>query len=264
VAIPLLDTHAHVDFDRFDADRDAVFDRARAAGLVSLVNVGVGPEGSRRSVALAAARKGVFATAGVHPHDAAALDDAGRAEIESLVRSGRCVGVGECGLDYFRNLSPQDAQERVFRWQIGLARECDLPLVVHCRDAYPDLFRILGDEAARGGVRGIMHCFSGGPEEARRSLDLGFFVSFSGTITYPNAPGIREAAKEVPLDRTLVETDCPFLAPQPVRGKRNEPAFVAHTAEALARVHGARIETVAEATTAAGRAAFRLPEATLS
>ena len=264
MAVPLLDTHAHVDFDRFDGDRERVFERARAAGLVSLVNVGVGPEGSRRSVALAEARRGVFATAGIHPHDAGSLDDAGRAEIERLLRSGKCVGVGECGLDYFRNLSPKDAQERVFRWQIGLARECDLPLVVHCRDAYPDLFRILEDEAARGGVRGVMHCFSGGVEEARRSLALGFFVSFSGVITYPNAPKTREAAKVVPLDRTLVETDCPFLAPQPQRGKRNEPSFVVHAAEELARAHGARLEDVGEATTAAARAAFRLPETVLA
>jgi len=228
------------------------------------VNVGVGPEGSRRSVALAAERKGVFPTAGIHPHDAGALDDAGRAEIERLLRSGKCVGVGECGLDYFRNLSPRDAQERVFRWQIGLARELDLPLVVHCRDAYPDLFAILEDEAARGGVRGVMHCFSGGVEEARRSLALGFFVSFSGVITYPNAGRTREAAKAVPLDRTLVETDCPFLAPQPVRGQRNEPAFVVHVVETLAKVHGERLEAVAAATTAAGRAAFRLPETVLA
>lgn len=263
MALPLIDTHAHVDFDRFDADRDQVFDRARAAGLVALVNVGVGPGGSRRSLDLAAARPGVFPTAGVHPHDAASLDDAGRAAIEGMVRSGRCVGVGECGLDYFRNLSPREDQERVFRWQIALARECDLPLVVHCRDAYPDLLRILEDEAARGGVRGIMHCFSGGPEEARRSLALGFHVSFSGVITYPNAGGTREAAKAVPLDRTLVETDCPFLAPQPARGKRNEPAFVVHAVEALAKVHGVPLETVAAATTAAAREAFRLPEGRL-
>lgn len=261
---PLVDTHAHVDFDRFDADRDSVFDRARAAGLVQIVNVGVGPEGSRRSVEMAAARPGVFATAGIHPHDAGTLDDAGRAIIEGFARSGKCVGVGECGLDYFRNLSSKEDQERVFRWQIGLARECNLPLVVHCRDAYPDLLRILGEECARGGVRGVMHCFSGGPEEARRSLEIGFFVSFSGVVTYPNAGRTREAAKAVPLDRTLVETDCPFLAPQARRGKRNEPAFVVHCAEELARVHGTRIETVAEATTAAARAAFRLPGAVLA
>jgi TatD DNase family protein len=264
MATPLIDTHAHVDFDRFDADRDAVFDRARGAGLVSLVNVGVGPEGSRRSVALAAARKGVFATAGIHPHDAGTLDDAGRAEIESLLRSGKCVGVGECGLDYYRNLSSKEDQERVFRWQIGLARELDLALVVHCRDAYPDLLRILGEESARGRIRGVMHCFSGGVDEARASLDLGFFVSFSGVITVPNAGKTREAAKAVPLDRTLVETDCPFLAPQPQRGKRNEPSFVVHAAETLAQVHGVRLEEIGAATTAAARAAFRLPEATLS
>ncbi len=261
---PLVDTHAHVDFDRFDGDREEVFARARGAGLVALVNVGVGAEGSRRSLALAASRPGVAATAGVHPHDAATLTAEDRAAIEGMVRSGACSGVGECGLDYFRNLSPPAAQEEVFRWQIGLAREMDLPLVVHCRDAYPDLLRILRDEAARGGVRGIMHCFSGGPAEARASLDLGFHVSFSGVITFPNAGATREAAAVVPLDRTLVETDCPFLAPQPVRGKRNEPAFVVHAAEALARVHGVRVETVAEATTAAARAAFRLPATVLA
>jgi len=228
------------------------------------VNVGVGPERSRVSVEMSRARPGVFATAGIHPHDASALDEEGRRAIEELVRSGDCVGVGECGLDFFRNHSTRGDQERVFRWQVGLARECDLPLVVHCRDAYPDLFRILEDENPGGGVRGIMHCFSGGPEEARRSLDLGFFVSFSGVVTYPNAPATREAAKSVPLDRTLVETDCPFLAPQPVRGRRNEPAFVVHTAEALAKVHGVKLDVVGEATTAAAREAFRLPEVSLT
>jgi TatD DNase family protein len=228
------------------------------------VNVGVGPEGSRRSVELARSRPGVFATAGVHPHDAGACDDSVKATIEGFLRSGACVGVGECGLDFFRNLSSPADQERVFRWQIGLARELDLPLVVHCRDAYPDLFRVLEDEAARGPVRGVMHCFSGGVAEARRSLDLGFFVSFSGVITYPNAGRTREAAKAVPLDRTLVETDCPFLAPQPVRGQRNEPAFVVHAAAELAKVHGVRLEEVGAATTAAARTAFRLPAAVLA
>ncbi len=181
-----------------------------------------------------------------------------------MIRSGDCVGVGECGLDYFRNLSPREDQERVFRWHIGMAREHDLPLVVHCRDAYPDLFRILDDENRKGTVRGIMHCFSGGPDEAVKSLELGFWVSFSGVITYPNAPNTREAAKVVPLERTLIETDCPYLAPQPVRGKRNEPAFVVHCAEELARVHGTGLTEIAEATTAATRAAFALPEVTLS
>ncbi len=228
------------------------------------MNVGVGSDGSRRSVALAAARPGVFATAGVHPHDAVGLSRETRETIEGLARSGRLVGIGECGLDYHRPEASREEQETCFRWQIGLARTCDLPLVVHCRDAYPDLFRILGDEAARGGVRGVMHCFSGGPAEARASLDLGFHVSFSGVLTFPNAPATREAAKGVPLDRTLVETDCPFLAPQPVRGKRNEPAFVVHTAEALARVHGVRIEEVAAATAAATRACFRLPAGALA
>jgi TatD DNase family protein len=256
---PLIDTHAHVDFDRFDDDRDAMLDRARAAGLVHMVNVGVGVAGSRRSIDLAARLPWVSATAGVHPHDAATLTAEDRAAIEEMIRSGRCVAVGECGLDYFRNLSPRDSQEEVLRWQVALARECDLPLVIHCRDAYPDLFRILRDEATRGGVRGVMHCFSGGRAEAQASLDLGFFISFSGVITYPNAASTREAAAAVPLDRTLVETDCPYLAPQPRRGQRNEPSFVTFTAQTLAEVHAVPYATVCEATTAAARTAFRLP-----
>ena len=250
-----------MDSRQFDADRGDVIARAFAAGLSAFVNVGADVEGSRRSVELAASDPRIWATVGIHPHEAAHTSDDDWRAIEELARAPRVVGVGECGLDRGpHNSAPMDAQERLLRRHVALARATGLPLVIHNRDTYPDLFRILEDEARSGPLAGVMHCFSGGPDEARRSVALGFFVSFSGVLTFRNAEATREAATVVPIDRLLVETDCPYLTPEPHRGKRNEPAYVVHTARRLAEVLGRPHDEVARITAANARRAFRLPE----
>jgi TatD DNase family protein len=234
----------------FDADRADVIARAFAAGLSFLVNVGTGVDGSRRSVALAASDPRIYATVGIHPHDAGDVSDDDWRAIEELARAPKVVGIGECGLDKGpHNDAPFPAQERLFRRHVDLARETGLALVVHNRDTYPELFAILeADVAARGPIRGVMHCFSGGPDEAERSVALGFHVSFSGVLTFKNAQTTRDAARVVPLDRLLVETDCPYLTPEPHRGKRNEPAYVVHTARRLAETLGRPFEEIARRT----------------
>jgi TatD DNase family protein len=261
----VIDTHAHVDGPRFDPDRDDVLRRAAAAGVRLLVNVGHDVESSRRSVAMAAANPSVFAAVGIHPHEAARTSDADFAEVERLAAAPRVVAIGECGLDRGpHNDAPLEAQERLLRRHVALARSRGLPLVIHNRDTYPDLFRILEDEARAGPLRGVMHCFSGGVEEARRSVALGFHVSFSGVLTFRNAARTREAAAEVPLDRLLVETDCPYLAPEPHRGQRNEPAYVALTLRRLAEVRGADPAVIEKATDANALSAFGIPAGALA
>lgn len=237
--------------------------RAFAAGLSALIEVGADVDGSRQSVRLAASDPRIWASVGIHPHEAATATDDDWRVIEELSSAPRVVGVGECGLDRGpHNKAPMDAQERLLRRHVALARATGLPLVVHNRDTYPDLFRILEDEARQGPLTGVMHCFSGGPDEARRSVALGFFVSFSGVLTFKNAESTRAAARATPLDRVLVETDCPYLTPEPHRGTRNEPAYVVHTARRLADVLGVAPEELARITAANTRRAFRLPEET--
>jgi TatD DNase family protein len=244
----MFDTHAHVAMRQFDDDRDAVLARAFAA-LRGFVDVGTDVAGSRRSVELAARLPRVYATVGIHPHDAATASDDDWRAIEELARAPKVVAIGECGLDRGpHNHAPFDAQERLFRRHIDLARRTGLPIVIHNRDTYPELFRILDEESRRGPLRGVMHCFSGGPDEAKRSVDLGFHVSFSGVLTFKNAQTTRDAARVVPLDRLLVETDCPYLTPEPHRGKRNEPAYVVHTARRLAETLGLPFEEIARRT----------------
>jgi len=238
---------------QFDADRDDVLVRARAAGVRLIVEIGADLAGSRAAVALAAAHPDVYATVGLHPHEAARTTEDEWAEIEELVRRPKVVGVGECGLDRGPwNDAPMELQERLLRRHVALHRTTRLPLVIHNRETFPDLFRILEDEAGRGALRGVMHCFSGGPDEARRCLDLGFDVSFSGVVTFKSAEDLRAAARVVPLDRVHVETDCPYLSPVPHRGRRNEPAHVMHTARRVAAemgVSGAELERATEENT---------------
>ncbi len=259
----IIDSHAHVDARQFDADRAAVLGRARAAGVRLIVNVGCDVAGSRRSVELAREHADVFATVGIHPHEAARTSAADWDAIVALLDAPDVVGIGECGLDRGPwNDAPMELQERLLRRHVALHRDRGLPLVIHNRDTFPDLFRILDDEAERGGpFTGVMHCFSGGPDEALRCLALGFDLSYSGVLTFKNAHALREAAAVTPLDRVHVETDCPYLTPTPHRGKRNEPCHVVHTAAKLAEIHGvspAEIERVTETNT---RRLFALPEA---
>jgi TatD DNase family protein len=253
----LVDTHCHITDPRFDSDRDAVIERAHAAGVERLVAVGGGGpiELSEAAVELAAGEPSMRATAGIHPHDAKTYDDAIEQRIVALAERGAIAAVGETGLDYYYEHSPRDVQKESLARQLALAERYDLPIVLHCRDAESDLRDVLASERD-GQVRGVVHCFTGAYEDARWYVDKGLLISFTGIITFKNADALRDVARRLPLDRIMVETDSPYLAPVPHRGKRNEPAFVAHVAETLAEVRNIDVETLAEATTGNALALF--------
>ena len=255
----LVDSHGHVDGEGFDGDRAEVLARARAAGVERFVTVGTGEDlpKIRRAVELAEREPDVFATVGVHPHDAARIEPSWWAELEAMARGPRVVGVGETGLDYHYDHSPRAEQQAAFRAHVALARRVGKPVVCHVRDAHADTVQILKEEGAAE-VGGVIHCFTGGPDDARAYVALGMHVSFSGIVTFKTAEAIRAAVKEVPLDRVLIETDCPYLAPVPMRGKRNEPAFLVHTAEAVARAAGVSEDELAAATVTNTSRLFRL------
>jgi len=254
----LFDTHAHLHFPEFAGDLDAVLECARVAGVRRLLTIGTDVPTSRAAAALAFREPNVWAAVGIHPHEAADADEAALAEIERLAGGPRVVAIGETGLDFFRNLAPREAQERALRSQLALARRTRKPVLIHCRDAHEETLSILGaaDVSEHGG---IMHCFSGDVGIARRCLDLGLLPSLAGPVTYPKPGALPEVAKFVPADRLVVETDCPFLPPQPYRGKRNEPAYVIETLRVIARVRRLAVEEAAEITTANAITAFRLP-----
>ncbi|MGB7070336.1 MAG: TatD family hydrolase [Pyrinomonadaceae bacterium] len=248
-----IDSHCHIDGEQFDADRDEVVRRATDAGVAAMLNIGTGDPHSddfRRAVAVAERYENVFASVGVHPHDAKLYDDAAENHLVDLVRSSRkVIAWGEIGLDFYYDHSPRDVQEAVFTRQIRKARELGLPIIIHSRDANERTFAILTEECSYEGFRGIMHCFGGTPEMAVELMKLGFLISFAGNVTFTKADNLRVAARVVPLDKLLVETDCPFLTPVPFRGKRNEPAFVVNTAGFLAEMYGIELETLADKTT---------------
>lgn len=245
----LVDTHAHLHFPEFAEDLEAVLARARAAGVRAVVSIGTDRDTNPAVVALAAREPDVYATVGIHPHDAGEATEADFDALERLAReSAKVVALGEMGLDFFRDLSPRDVQERVFRRQIELARRLGKPIAVHCREAHAEVLAILAAERA-GEIGGVMHCFSGDVGIARRCLDLGLLISLAGPVTYKNARALPEVARFVPEDRLVVETDCPYLPPQPHRGRRNEPAWVAITAEHIARLRGADPAALGEALT---------------
>jgi TatD DNase family protein len=256
---PLIDSHCHIDGHEFDGDRGEVLARAAAAGVGRVIAVGTGPSLERiaRAPALAEREPAVFAAAGVHPHDAARIEPDWWPGLERMARHPRVVAVGETGLDYHYDHSPRDAQREAFRRHVRLARAAGKPVVCHVRDAHADTLEILSEEGAAE-VGGVIHCFTGGPADARAYVALGMHVSFSGIITFKTAGEIRAAVKEVPLDRILVETDSPYLAPIPLRGKRNEPAFLVHTAAAVAAAAGVSPEVLAEAATTNTSRLFRL------
>jgi TatD DNase family protein len=243
-AFSLVDSHCHIDMPQFDADREEVVARARAAGLVEMLVVGgVDEDGGHRRALQVAGSLGLPVTGGVHPHEARIAGAAVYDELRGLAREGRIVAIGEIGLDFHYDHSPREAQREAFRRQVRLAREVGLPIVVHTREADAETVEILeGEGASEAG--GVIHCFTGGLELARRALELGFFVSFSGIVAFPRAEVIQQVAREVPDDRLLVETDAPFLAPPPHRGKRNEPAFVVDVARKVAALRGTTVEAV--------------------
>jgi TatD DNase family protein len=256
----LVDSHCHLDDAQFDADRDAVLERARTAGveMILAVGAGSGPPDLEAGVRLAETYPGLYATVGVHPHDAAKATPATFARLRQLLQHPRVIALGEIGLDYHYNFSPPEVQRDVFRQQLEIALQAAKPVIIHTREAWEDTLRLLGEHAPAGRAAGIMHCFSGGPEEAVQSLDLGFYISFAGVVTFPKAARVQAAARMAPLDRLLVETDAPYLAPVPHRGRRNEPAYVVETARQLAVLRQTTLEEIAAATTANFRTLFGL------
>jgi len=253
----LIDSHCHLDDTRFDTDREAMIQRAREAGIEHLVSIGCDLETSRAAVELANKHPFISATVGVHPHEVRHIKDGWYDELRALAKSGRVAAYGEIGLDYHYDHSPRDVQRARFREQVRLARELGLPIVIHTREAQEDTITILKEEKA-GEVGGVFHCFSGDAWLAKDALDLGFYLSFSGVVTFQNATMLRDIVKTVPLDRILVETDAPYLTPAPHRGKRNEPAYVRHVADKIAEIHCLSTQQVEDATTQNTKRLFRI------
>ncbi|HXX21586.1 MAG TPA: TatD family hydrolase [Terriglobia bacterium] len=244
----LVDSHCHLDDPDFDADREAVIERARVAGLRYLLAVGggTGPDNLEAPVALAERHDWIYATVGIHPHDARHFTEHHAQQICKLAQHPRVVGIGEIGLDYYRDHSPREIQKRVLARQLELVQEARLPIIIHCREAWSDLTEIIQAHWKSSGLGGILHCFSGSRQDAVKFLDWGFQVSFAGNVTYKKAEDLREAVREIPLDRLLTETDCPYLAPVPYRGKRNEPAFVIEVIQTLAAIRHLSAEELGE------------------
>lgn len=243
----LIDSHCHLDFIR-EAPQ-AVLGRAAKAGVHLIVNPGASLDSSRAAVALAERFEEVYATVGVHPHDAKDLDDQVLRELRALAQHPKVIAIGEVGLDYYRNLSPRDVQRRAFERQLELAAELGLPVVVHDRDAHEHVMSALRRWVSGGERRGVLHAFSGDVTLARKATRLGFYLGIAGPVTFKNAGRLHEVVRQVDLDWLLVETDAPYMTPEPYRGKRNEPAYVRFTAEAIARLRGEDVETVARRTT---------------
>jgi TatD DNase family protein len=267
-----IDSHAHLDGKQFNADRERVIARAREAGVVNMVAIGNGdgPAEVDCGINLAEQYDFIYATLGVHPHEARLATDADFARMEQLARHRKVIAWGEIGLDYFYDHSPRDVQRQVFSKQMELAGKVKLPVVIHCRpsdnsdDAWKDCLEMIKEQWAPNGIGGILHCFTGTWEHAKRALDMGFLISFAGNVTFPKAQQIRDAALEVPLERMLIETDSPYLAPVPYRGKRNEPAFVVETARRLGELRGMSGEEMGERTSQNFYNFFKLAEITES
>ena len=253
----IIDSHCHLDFPDFAGDLDRVVERARAAGVERMITIGTRVSKAPGVAAIADKYEDVFFTVGAHPHEAAGEGAEDFAAMREFARHPKCVGIGEAGLDYHYDNAPRDVAARVFLGQIELARELDLPLVIHTRDADDDMAAILTQEMGRGRFRALLHCFTGSRELAETALGLGLFVSFSGVVTFKRSEGLRAIARAAPLDRILVETDAPYLAPTPHRGRRNEPAFVVDTARVVAETRGLDLETLAGATRANTHDVFR-------
>ncbi len=247
-----VDSHAHLDDKQFDSDREQVIARARESGVEALVAVGIGdgPQQVDCGIRLAEKYDFIYATLGIHPHEARLADEAAYQNMEGLARHPKVIAWGEIGLDYFYDHSPRDTQQQVFTRQMELAASAKLPIVIHCRpsegsdDAWQTCLALIREHWATKGLGGILHCFTGNWPQAKSALDMGFMVSFAGNVTFSKAQQIRDAAMEVPLDRMLIETDSPFLAPVPHRGKRNEPAFVKETAQKLGELRGLTAEEI--------------------
>lgn len=242
----LIDTHTHLHGPEFDVDRDQVMARAQAAGLGACIAIGTDVASSRLAVEFAGREGFVSASVGVHPHEAKTIDEAAYDALDQLARAPKVVAYGEIGLDYYYQHSPRDVQRRCFRDQIAIATRHTLPLVIHTRDSWDDTFELLDAQPHLGGV---FHCFTGDLSHALRAIEHGFFISFSGIVTFAKSHEVQEVARRIDLDRVLIETDCPYLAPVPYRGRRNEPAYVAEVAKKIAELRGVSVEEVARRTT---------------
>jgi len=243
-----IDTHLHLDDPRYEGDLKEVINRAREAGVEMMINVGTDLGGSQKSLELAGDYNFIYAAIGVHPHYVEAVDSNVLNELRRIGKEEKVIAIGEIGLDYYRDLSPRDLQKKTFSKLLRLAKDLGLPVMIHCREAEEEILKILVEERI-GEVGGVMHCFSGDIDLANRVLDLGMNISFAGQITYPNAENLRGVLKKVPVEKLLLETDAPYLAPQVQRGKRNEPAFIKYATEEIARVKEVKLEDLARITT---------------
>ncbi len=255
----LIDSHAHLEMSEFEKDLEAVLQRAKASGIQYIFTVGTEQKDWGRALEIANTHAWIFAILGVHPHNAKEVDDRTYTTLKTLCQGEKVRAFGEIGLDFFRNHSPRDIQVERFREQIGLARELNLPIVVHDRDAHEETLEILRSEGARD-RGGIIHCFSGDLAMAQKCMEIGFYISVPGSITYKNAERFQEIVKQIPLESLLVETDAPFLTPVPFRGKRNEPGYVRYTAQKVAEIKKVPFEKVAETTTENALRVFRLKD----
>jgi len=257
-----VDSHCHIDGPEYDDDRDEVIARAVDAGVTTMLNVGTGDPHSgafERAVQLAEKHEGIYAAVGVHPHDAKLFDDPAEERLIDLAKqSRRVVAWGEIGLDYHYDHSPRDVQQTVLARQSKIARRLNLPVIIHSREADADTIKTIRDELGDYDRGGVLHCFGGSLQMARDAIDLGFYISFAGNLTFKKAEDLRDVARQMPLDRLLVETDCPYLTPVPFRGKRNEPARVVETAKFLAELHERSVDEIAEVTSNNFRTLFQL------
>jgi TatD DNase family protein len=252
----LVDSHAHLEGPRFDSDRSEMLERARAAGVAAILAIGsgTGPGTLDCAIRMAEQHDWIYASIGIHPHEAKLATDVDYVELESLARHPRVIGFGEIGLDYYYDHSPRDVQQQVFLRQMEIARAAKLPIIIHCRpsdnseNAWEDTLRLIRENWASSGLGGVLHCFTGEQRHAHSALDMGFMISFAGNVTFPKAENIRAAARDVSEDRFFVETDSPFLAPIPYRGKRNEPAYVAMTAAKIGELRGRSGEEIGNIT----------------
>lgn len=253
-----IDSHAHLDGPKFDDDREAVVQRAKNAGISAILNVGFDMPSCSRSVALAEAFPEIYAAVGIHPHDAADVNEDDFVQLKQWAAHPKVVALGEMGLDYYRNLSPKDIQRQVFKRQMALAREVKKPVIIHDRDAHGEIMEILHQEF-RGIPAGVMHCYSGSVEMAKEVVKMGMYISIAGPITFHNACKLWEVVGHIDLEWLLIETDAPYLTPEPYRGKRNESAYVRYVAEKIAEIKKISLEEVAAVTSANARRLFNLP-----
>ena len=252
----MIDTHAHLQWPDFNKDREQVIERAFAAGLAAIVNIGYDLNASREAVQIANNHKNVYAVIGIHPHNAKTIRTDVLASLRELARAPKVVAIGEIGLDYYRNLSPRQQQTEAFEEQLQLAKELQLPVVIHDREAHADVLQVIrkfGNE-----ISGVLHCFSGSIEMAEEAIKLGYMISIAGPVTFPNARRLHQVVEHLPIESIVLETDCPWLTPQSKRGKRNEPAFVAETAHKVADLKGIQVTELAETTSRNARRLFRI------